>query len=244
MPRFKIVIQYDGTQYCGWQTQKNGLAIQPVLEKILGSFSGNNSIKITGAGRTDSGVHALGQVAHFDLKTDLDTCTLKRAINAKCPEDINIVSCNVVSPDFHARFSAVRRTYRYQCYTGTNPLYKNQSWFLPRLNIDTLNSISKNLLGTHDFLSFSKWNKKMKNTECDIFQSVWTKENNMVIFTVIGNRYLHHMVRYLTGTMVAVAQNKYSENYFFQLLSDPQKDVTLHKAPAKGLFLEKVEYVQ
>ena len=135
MPRFKIAIQYDGTQYCGWQTQKNGLAIQPVLEKILGSFSDKKSIKITSAGRTDSGVHALGQVAHFDLKTDLDTCTLRRAINAKCPDDINIVSCNVVSPDFHARFSAVQRTYRYQCYTGTNPLYKNQCWFLPNLNI-------------------------------------------------------------------------------------------------------------
>jgi len=244
MPRFTIAIQYDGTQYCGWQTQKNGLAIQPVLEKILGSFSDKKSIKITGAGRTDSGVHALGQVAHFDLKTDLDTCTLRRAINAKCPDDINIVSCNVVFPDFHARFSAVQRTYRYQCYTGTNPLYKNQCWFLPSLNIDTLNSISKNLLGTHDFLSFSKWNNQINNTKCDIFQSVWTKENNMVIFTIKGNRYLHHMVRYLTGTMVAVAQNKYSGNLFIQLLSNPKKNVTLHKAPAQGLFLEKVEYEQ
>ena len=244
MPRFKITIQYDGTLYCGWQTQQNGLAIQPALEKLLGSFNGKSSIKITGSGRTDSGVHALGQVAHFDLKTDLDTCTLMRAMNAKCPEDITIVDCDVVSPEFHARFSAVQRTYRYQCYTGTNPLYKNQSWFLPDLDIDMLNSISKNLLGTHDFLSFSKWNKQMNNTECDIFQSAWTKENNMVIFTVIGNRFLHHMVRYLTGTMVAVAQNKYSEKDFIQLLSNPQKNVTLHKAPAQGLFLEKVEYDQ
>ena len=244
MPRFKIAIQYDGTRYCGWQTQQNGLAIQPVLEKLLGSFNGNSSIKITGAGRTDSGVHALGQVAHFDLKTDLDTCTLMRAMNAKCPEDITIVDCDVVSPEFHARFSAVRRTYRYQCYTGTNPLYKNQSWFLSELDIDTLNSISKNLLGTRDFLSFSKWNKQMNNTECDISQSAWTKENNMVIFTIIGNRFLHHMVRYLTGTIVAVSQNKYSEKDFIQLLSNPQKNVTLYKAPAEGLFLEKVEYDQ
>ena len=244
MPRFKIAIQYDGTRYCGWQTQQNGLAIQPVLEELIGSFNSALSIKITGSGRTDSGVHALGQIAHFDLKTDLDTCTLMRAMNAKCPEDITIVDCDVVSPEFHARFSAVRRTYRYQCYTGTNPLYKNQSWFLPELDIDMLNSISKNLLGTRDFLSFSKWNKQMNNTECDIFQSAWTKENNMVIFTIIGNRFLHHMVRYLTGTMVAVAQNKYSEKDFIQLLSNPQKNVTLYKAPAEGLFLEKVEYDQ
>ena len=244
MPRFKIAIQYDGTRYCGWQTQQNGLAIQPVLEELIGSFNSALSIKITGAGRTDSGVHALGQIAHFDLKTDLDTCTLMRAMNAKCPEDITIIDCNIVSPKFHARFSAVRRTYRYQCYTGTNPLYKNQSWFLPELDIDMLNSISKNLLGTHDFLSFSKWNKELKNTECDIFQSAWTKENNMVIFAIIGNRFLHHMVRYLAGTMVAVAQKKYSEKDFIQLLSNPQKNVTLHKAPAQGLFLEKVEYDQ
>ena len=244
MPRFKIDIQYDGTRFCGWQTQQNGLAIQPVLEKLLGSFNGKSSIKIIGAGRTDSGVHALGQVAHFDLETDLDTCTLMRAMNAKCPEDITIVDCDVVSPEFHARFTAVRRTYRYQCYTGTNPLYKNQSWFLPDLDIDMLNSISKNLLGTHDFLSFSKWNKQMNNTKCNIFQSAWTKENNMVIFIIVGNRFLHHMVRYLTGTMVAVAQNKYSEKDFIQLLSNPQKNITLFKAPAEGLFLEKVEYDQ
>ena len=116
------------------------------------------------------------QREYFDLKTDLDTCTLRRAINAKCPEDINIVSCNVVSPDFHARYSAVRRTYRYQCYTGTNPLYKNQSWFLSMLNIDTLNSISKNLLGTHDFLSFSKWNNQIKNTKWVNFHLRLTQE--------------------------------------------------------------------
>ena len=242
MPRFKIAIQYDGTRYCGWQTQQNGLAIQPVLETLLGSFNGKSSIKITGAGRTDSGVHALGQVAHFDLNTDLDTCTLMKAINAKCPEDIIIIECDVVSPEFHARFTAVRRTYRYQCYTGTNPLYRNQSWFLPELDIVTLNSISKNLLGTHDFLSFSKWNKQMYNTQCDIFQSAWTKENNMVIFTITGNRFLHHMVRYLSGTIIAVAQNKYSKKDFIQLLLNPQKNSTVYKAPAQGLFLEKVEY--
>ena len=242
MPRFKIAIQYDGTRYCGWQIQQNGLTIQSELEKLLGSFNGKSSVKITGAGRTDSGVHALGQVAHFDLNTDLDTCTLMKAINAKCPEDIIIIECDVVSPEFHARYTAVRRTYRYQCYTGTNPLYRNQSWFLPELDIDTLNSISKNLLGTHDFLSFSKWNKQINNTQCDIFQSVWTKENNMVIFTITGNRFLHHMVRYLSGTIIAVAQNKYSKKDFIQLLLNPQKNSTVYKAPAQGLFLEKVEY--
>ena len=224
MPRFKIAIQYDGTRYCGWQIQQNGLTIQSELEKLLGSFNGKSSVKITGAGRTDSGVHALGQVAHFDLNTDLDTCTLMKAINAKCPKDIIIVECDVVPTEFHARFTAVRRTYRYQCYTGTNPLYRNQSWFLPELDIDTLNSISKNLLGTHNFLSFSKWNKQINNTQCDIFQSAWTKENNMVIFTIPGNRFLHHMVRYLSGTIIAVAQNKYSKRDFIQLLLNPQKN--------------------
>ncbi len=214
------------------------------MEELIGSFNGKIPIKIIGAGRTDSGVHALGQIAHFDLKTDLDTCTLLRAMNAKCPKDITIIECNVVPPKFHARFSAVRRTYRYQCYTGTNPLYKNQSWFLPDIDIDSLNSLSQKLLGSHNFLSFSKWNEKLNNTECDIFQSAWTKENYMVIFTITGNRFLHHMVRYLTGTMIAVNQNKYSEKDFIHLLSNPQKNVILHKAPPQGLILEKVEYDQ
>lgn len=242
MPRFKIAIQYDGTRYCGWQTQQNGPAIQPVLEELLGSFNGEKPVKITAAGRTDSGVHALGQVAHFDLKTDLDTCTMMRAMNAKSPEDITVIECEVVPPDFHARFSAVRRTYKYQCYTGTNPLFKNQCWFLPEPDIDKLNSLSKILRGTHDFLSFSKWNEELKNSKCSIFQSAWTKENKMVIFTITGNRFLHHMVRYLTGTMVAVAQKNYSEEDFIQLLSNPQKNVALHKAPPQGLILEKIEY--
>ena len=127
MPRFKLIIQYDGTNYCGWQIQKNGLSIQEVLENLLKSFSSNDDVRVIGSGRTDSGVHALGQVAHFDLKTDLDPFILEKAINAKCPKDIAIIYCDVSSKDFHARYSAKWRHYKYQIYTGTNPLYRNQA---------------------------------------------------------------------------------------------------------------------
>ena len=242
MPRFKIIIQYDGTNYCGWQSQNNGIAVQQVLENIIGEFNNGNHIKLTGAGRTDSGVHALGQTAHFDLNTHLDTYTLLKAINAKCPSDISVIKCDTVSSDFHARFSAVRRIYIYQCYFGTNPLFKNQCWFLSEPSLDRLNSLADKITGIGDFLSFSKWGGEKKNTECEIFQSVWNKVNNMVIFTISANRFLHHMVRYLIGTMIAVEQNKYSEEDFIQLLNLPQKNVVLHKAPAQGLILEKVIY--
>ena len=242
MPRFKIIIQYDGTNYCGWQSQNNGIAVQKVLENIIGEFNNGKHIKLTGAGRTDSGVHALGQTAHFDLKTHLDTCTLLKAINAKCPSDISVIKCDTVSSEFHARFSAVRRIYKYQCYFGTNPLLKNQCWFLSEPSIDRLNSLADKIIGVGDFLSFSKWSGEKKNTECEIFQSVWNKVNNMVIFTISANRFLHHMVRYLIGTMIAVEQNKYSEENFIQLLNIPKKNVALYKAPAQGLILEKVIY--
>ena len=242
MPRFKLIIQYDGSEYFGWQTQKTGRTIQKLLEKILENFNEENPVKVIGSGRTDSGVHALGQVVHFDLNTLLDTFTLKKALNAKCPEDIFILSCEVVSPDFHARYSAILRTYRYQVYTGTNPLFRNQAWFLPELNIALLNNLSKNIIGEQNFLSFSKWNKDVNNTICNISQSSWRIANNMVIFTIKANRFLHHMVRYLTGTMIAVEQNKYSKKEFINLLKYPRKNVALHKAPPQGLFLEKVDY--
>jgi tRNA pseudouridine38-40 synthase len=242
MPRFKLDIQYDGTNYCGWQTQKDSKTIQKKLETILSSFNGKNSVKLSGSGRTDSGVHALGQSAHFDLNTDLDTCTLKKALNAKCPPDIYISDCQVVKPDFHARYSAIKRTYIYQCFIGTNPLFKNQCWYIPNPDINLLNNVSKTLLGTHDFLSFSKWNKDVKSTVCEIFHSRWTIKNKMVIFTITGNRFLHHMVRYITGTLIAVAQSKILEEDFINLLTSPKKNVSIFKAPPEGLILKKVEY--
>lgn len=242
MSRYKITIQYDGTNYFGWQMQSRERTIQKELETALAPLNNDKRVVVSGAGRTDTGVHAMGQVAHFDLDTNLKTTQLLKALNARLPQDIIIIDVVPVSNDFHARFSAKRRYYRYQCYLGENLLFRNQSWNIDEIEISKLAIFAKSIKGMHDFLSFSKLNKQLDNTLCNIYESEWNKSENMLIFSVCGNRFLHHMVRYLVGTMVAGARGKISLDYFEELLNNPQKDVKIFKAPPEGLILMRIDY--
>ena len=242
MSRYKITIQYDGTDFFGWQMQSHKRTIQKEIETALAPLNNNKRVGVVGAGRTDTGVHAFGQVAHFDLATNLKATELLKALNARLPLDIRIVDLTQTSDEFHARFSAKRRYYRYQCFLGDNLLFKNQSWFIGEIETPKLNIFANKITGTHDFLSFSKLNKQLENTLCNIYQSKWFKTENMLIFNVCGNRFLHHMVRYLVGTMVAGAQDKISIDYFEDLLNIPQKDVKIFKAPPEGLILIGIDY--
>ena len=242
MSRYKITIQFDGANYFGWQMQSHKRTIQSEIETALVPLNNNSRVKVVGAGRTDTGVHAVGQVAHFDLKTSIKTIQLKKALNARLPRDIRIINVTETNDEFHARFSAKRRYYRYQCYLTNNILFKNQSWFVGEIDESILNVFAKNVKGTHNFLSFSKLNKKLDNTMCNIYETEWNKSENMLIFNVCGNRFLHHMVRYLVGTMVAGAQGKVSLDYFKELLNNPQKNVKIFKAPPEGLILAGIDY--
>ena len=242
MSRYKIIIQYDGTNYFGWQMQSHERTIQKEIETALAPLNNDKRVIITGAGRTDAGVHAFGQVAHFDLDTNLKTTELLKALNARLPLDIKIIDLVQTNDEFHARFSAKRRHYRYQCYLGDNLLFKNQSWFTGEIEKSKLEIFAEIIMGTHDFLSFSKLNKQLENTICSIYQSKWFKTENMLIFNVCGNRFLHHMVRYMVGTMVAGAQDKISLDYFDDLLTNPQKNVKIFKAPPEGLILIGIDY--
>jgi tRNA pseudouridine38-40 synthase len=242
MSRYKITIQYDGTNFFGWQLQSHKRTIQQELETALEPLNNDKRVIVTGAGRTDSGVHAFGQVAHFNLDTKLKTTKLLKALNARLPSDIRIIDLAQTNDEFHARFSAKKRYYRYQCFLGDNLLFKNQSWFTGEIEKSKLDIFANKIIGTHDFLSFSKLNKQLENTLCSIYQSKWFKTENMLIFNVCGNRFLHHMVRYLVGTMVAGVQDKISLNYFEELLKNPQKDVKIFKAPPEGLILIGIDY--
>ena len=242
MSRYKITIQFDGANYFGWQMQSHKRTIQSEIETALVPLNNNSGVKIVGAGRTDTGVHAFGQVAHFDLRTSIKTIQLKKALNARLPHDIRIINVTKTNAEFHARFSAKRRYYRYQCYLTDNILFKNQSWFVGEIDESILNVFAKNIIGTHDFLSFSKLNKKLDNTMCNIYETGWHKSENMLIFSISGNRFLHHMVRYLVGTMIAGAQGKISLDYFEELLNNPQKNVKIFKAPPEGLILSGIDY--
>jgi len=242
MSRYKIMIKYDGTNYFGWQIQLDKPTIQSEIEKAISPLNDDKRVAITGAGRTDTGVHAFGQVAHFNLESKLSEQQLLKAINARLPLDIRIPELIKIDDDFHARYSAKKRYYTYQCYYGENLLYNNQAWKIEKQNVVELNRFAEKILGKHDFLSFSKLNKQLDNTICEIFQSEWFESEKMLTFKVCGNRFLHHMVRYLVGTMIAGMEGKISIEHFVKLLDNPQNDVKIFKAPPQGLILIGIDY--
>ena len=241
MIRYKILIQYDGTNYSGFQSQKNKNTIQDKIETSLSYLNNNNPLRIHSASRTDAGVHALGQVAHFDLENDMPLKELKKAINARLDKEIRIVEVKKVKDDFHSRFDAIGKQYLYKCTLSNNPLFLNQKFYVRKIDFRKLNDCAKIIIGKHDFLSFSKFSDK-KNNLCTIKESLWVNQDDNLYYFIKGNRFLHHMVRYLVGTMISVSQNKISLDFFESLLSNPSKDAKIYKSPAKGLFLNEVFY--
>jgi len=241
--KYKLTLQYDGSGFFGWQLQASERTVQGVIEHAIQRIlKQGKRIPIHGSGRTDTGVHAFGQVAHVELENEWDCADLKNALNGNMPLDCRIRLVEKVDNDFQARFSAVKRHYRYQCYTGESLLYRNQAWQIKPVNIDNLNSLANQIIGDHDFLSFSKYREDLDHTRCIIYKTQWKSEGKMVIFTITGNRFLHHMVRYLVGTMIAVIEGRTSGETFSDLLNNPQKNVQIFKAPPQGLILEKVDY--
>ena len=243
MRRYKITIQYDGSSFNGWQIQKNSKTVQGELENALKVISGSKlRIPVNGAGRTDSGVHAYGQVAHFDLNTRLEPNKLSDAINANTTKDCKIMSVVKVDSKFESRFNAKKRWYRYQVYRGSSILFRNQAWLINNMDVKVLKSLAEIILGEHDFLSFSKYRADKKNTKSVIYDSKWEEKDNMLTYEISGNRFLHHMVRYLVGTMVQASRGQFTNDQFRSLLQEPRKNVQIHCAPACGLILLRVEY--
>ena len=244
MHRYKIVIQYDGAFFKGWQLQKNQKTVQGDIENALKNIARSKSrIKVKGSGRTDAGVHAIGQVAHFDLDTHLTENQIKNALNFYTDENCKIMSLCRIHDRFDSRFDAKNRSYKYQIYTGKSILYRNQAWLKnDSIDIKILNKLAEFIIGEHDFLSFSKYNPEIKNTRSTIYHSKWHKEEQFLSYTICANRFLHHMIRYLVGVMVAVSEERFSIKHFKTLLHEPQKNVQIHRAPACGLQLLEVEY--
>ena len=242
MSRYKIIIQYDGSDFSGFQSQKNLNTIQDKIEYSLSFLNKNNLIRLSGASRTDSGVHALGQVAHFDLNTDLSLDAIERAINARLPIEIRIVDIIEVDNQFHSRFDAIKKEYLYQCCLTDNPLLAKNHFIVKKINFAILKDLETELLGKHDFLSFSKFDIEKKNTICEIFQSKWRLKDDKLFYIIEGNRFLHHMVRYLVGTMIGCMQGKIAKKDFLSLLDNPIKNARLLKAPAHGLILNRIFY--
>lgn len=243
MSRYKIYIEYDGTQYAGWQSQPEQKTVQGEIEAALCQIW-SREVSITASGRTDSGVHAEGQVAHFDVDSNLDINSLLRSLYGVLPRDIAVWKIEAAQDDFHARFDAVARQYRYQIVTRPSPLLRDRAWerFF-EFDMELMEQCAYSLLGIHDFSSFCRYNPDVNHTKCDVLSAELLQESEaMFIFRIKANRFLHHMVRSIVGTIIEVGLGKRPVESFQSLLEHPDRREVGVTAPARGLILEKVFY--
>ena len=238
-----MTIQYDGTDFHGWQVQAKGRTVQGDIEKALSIIFLGEKNTLLGAGRTDAGVHALGLTANVKLPAKLSASELLQALNGNLNQDVRIDSTEIVEDDFHARFSATSREYEYRLVKAFSPVTRNYTTAL-KWDIDKnlLNKCAELLSGKHDFTSFCKATAEVENKICTVFTSNWEESNEMLIFTIKANRFLQHMVRYLVGTMLEVARGRYTITDFQSLLHCDNPEAVIVRAPAQGLFLKKVYY--
>lgn len=244
MARYFLEIQYDGTAYHGWQVQPNGISVEEVIEGVLRQLF-QQDVDIVGSGRTDAGVHALQQFAHLDvdeLKFSLDEWMYK--MNRMLPHDISIAGILPVTGEAHARFDAIRRTYFYDMHIAKDPFLRNSSWWLNAApDIDRMNEACEVMKTFEDFSSFCKSNTDVKTMICKIYDARWEMtEQNRLRFVITADRFLRNMVRAVTGTMVNVGRGVITVDDFRKIIERRDRKAAGESAPARGLFLAKVEY--
>lgn len=244
MARFRITVEYNGAAYCGWQRQKNGRAVQEVLEDALATVL-QQPVTLTGSGRTDAGVHAMGQVAHFDADTALMPDKILLAANSMLPEDVRIVAAEEAAPDFHAQYGAKRKTYQYRTYVS-HVLHPLKAPFAeriqPPLHIEKMREGAALLVGVHDFAAFSSADRTVKTTVREIFRLDICAAGEDIIFEVEGNGFLYNMVRILVGTLVYLGKGKISLSDIETMLKTGDRTLGGKTYPAKGLSLKRVDY--
>ncbi|MBD3289946.1 tRNA pseudouridine(38-40) synthase TruA [candidate division KSB1 bacterium] len=244
MRNIKLVLEYDGKNYCGWQYQPVSTVrtIQGELIRALSVFL-QEEVKVIAAGRTDTGVHALGQVVNFKTNSDMEPRRIVAALNGTLPPDIRAVSCKEVSLDFNARFDAKKREYRYYITRRDRAIGRYYCWsYRAALDIEQIRIATAFLAGEHDFKSFCKANSDVAHHKCNIEFIEWTEENDYLILTIISNRFLHNMVRNIVGTMVEVGLGNIKASDVKKMLEARDRRTAGPKAPAKGLVLVKVYY--
>ena len=240
---FKLTIQYDGTDYCGWQIQKNAITVQATIKKALEEIVKTNNVNVIGSGRTDSGVHSVGQVCSVKLKTNMTNIQLLKALNSKLPNNIRVSLSEIVDDNFNARFSAVDREYIYKIKKESSPFDYKYYWNYPYdYDINILNNCAKIVIEQNNFYNFCKPSPDIKNYNCTISYSQWEIENDILIYQINANRFLHHMVRMLVGTMLEVSRGKISKVDFLNLFNQNLNKNMILTAPSKGLYLFKVKY--
>lgn len=242
MPRYKICVEFDGTNYSGWQKQPNSNTVEEEIESALSRIL-PQPVDIIGQGRTDSGVHAEEQIAHFDYSEALDRDELLYALLGVLPNDISVWDLRAVDSNFHARFDAISRRYRYQIVRRRVPLQRNTTeMILGDLDVEAMYHCAQKIKGTHNFDSFTKPDNDNPDSTCAVILSEFVENEPFLIYRIEANRFVRHMVRRLVGTMIEVGQGKRSVDEFVNMIAHSSKQKNGHGAAAKGLILEKVNY--
>ena len=243
--RYKLVIEYDGTPFVGWQRQKDGLSVQEVLEKAL-TVCLRENITIFGSGRTDTGVHAKGQVAHFDCGNEINCFKVRESLNALVrPHPISIIAVEHVSDTFHARFDAKQRTYIYRILNTRYPpaLEKNRVWWYSKpLDDKLMNQAGQLLIGKHDFSTFRASECQAKSPVKTIDYLKIARQGDEVIMTIKARSFLHHQVRNIIGSLVNVGNGKWSVENFKAALEAKDRKAGGQTAPACGLYFVTIQY--
>ncbi len=254
MPRYFIEVSYNGRRYSGFQVQQNAITIQSEVEKAL-SVCFRQPFELTGASRTDAGVHALQNFFHFDTAEELlyktkdiakDFAGLERSlysINSILPWDIVIKNIKSVDQNAHARFDALQREYKYQIYQHKNPFYNDTAYFYPyTISLNKLQQAALLILNNVDFTSFSKRNTQVNNFLCNIYKSEWCIENDLLTYNIAGNRFLRGMVRGLVATMLKVGTGKITLESLLDIIKSKDCSMADFSVPPQGLFLMGIQY--
>jgi tRNA pseudouridine38-40 synthase len=245
--RYFIYLSYNGVRYCGWQNQPNGISVQQKIEESLGILL-RKPVSITGAGRTDAGVHARMMVAHFDWADEfsgsINSLTeLSDKLNRILPPDISILEIIPVPSGAHARFDAVSRTYQYYVAFRKDPFDYSFHYRLNRpLNFELMNEAASVLFEYTDFTSFSKLHTDVKTNLCRIMRAKWTPIDDVWVFTITADRFLRNMVRAIVGTLLDVGRNKVSMEDFREIIESKDRSKAGSSAPGNALFLTNIEY--
>lgn len=242
MPRYFLDISYKGTNYHGWQRQPNANSVQAELESALKTMF-QNKIGIMGSGRTDTGVHARQQVAHFDYEAAFDISELAFKLNRILPNDIVVNHAYAVRDDAHSRFDATLRSYEYFLHKKRDPFKVGESYFYSKqLDLDKMNAAAEKLHGEQDFKSFSKVKTEVNNFICNIETATWKIDNESLVFCVTANRFLRGMIRALVGTLIEVGLGNMSLKEFQAVIDVKDRNKAGRAVPAEGLFLTNVQY--
>lgn len=251
--RIAILVEYDGTEFVGWQVQNNGRSVQGVIESSIKEIFCETR-RVVGAGRTDSGVHSIGQVAHFDLKHSIPIDRIADALNSKMPDDVQILDAREVHPDFHARRDAVKRTYSYYLIAGSpKPVIDRNkiAWTPHNLDIAAMQKAAQYWIGKHDLSSFRAKKcqaespiRSIERFEVSSMKNeiLFTRKTEIIKFTIEARSFLHNQVRIMIGSLIEIGRGEKSIEWAEEILKAKNREISGPTAPAKGLVLEKVEY--